>query len=110
MKIDQLTDALSVSAQLNPEDLADCRGRGFRSIVCVRPDGEAAGQPAFALIAAQARELGLRTQHLPVVAGAISQAEVRLFAALLADLPKPILAYCGTGKRASTLWAMTHAQ
>lgn len=110
MKVEQLSDELSVAAQLQPEDVADCRRDGFRSIVCNRPDGEATGQPAFAVIAAQARELGMEARHLPVVAGAISPDEVRLFAALLADLPKPILAYCGTGRRASTLWAMTHAQ
>lgn len=109
MKIEQLSDALSVSGQLRPSDIADCRRDGFRSVICNRPDGEAAGQPVFAEIAAEAQKFGMRAYHLPVVAGAIAAADVREFAALLADLPKPILAYCGTGKRASTLWAMTHA-
>lgn len=109
MKIEQLSDGLSVTGQLRPEHIAGCRRDGFRSVICNRPDGEAAGQPAFAEVAAEAQRFGMQAYHLPVVPGAIAPADVRQFASLLANLPKPILAYCGTGKRASTLWAMTHA-
>ena len=43
-----LNSRLSVTGQLTPDDVATAATLGFRSIVCNRPDGEAAGQAAFA--------------------------------------------------------------
>jgi len=63
-----LDDRLSVAPQLAPEDIADAAARGFRLLICNRPDGEVEGQPrADALAAAleagarRARDLGART-------------------------------------------------
>ncbi|KHJ59198.1 beta-lactamase hydrolase domain-containing protein, partial [Burkholderia glumae] len=77
------------------------RGAGFRAVICNRPDGESADQPAFAEIAAAARELGLDARYLPVeAADRIGEAQVDAFGAMLDALPKPVLAYCGSGRRA----------
>src|SRR3546814_4759693 len=57
MTIRSLTPALSVSPQIDPADVVALAASGFRSIVCNRPDGEEAGQPTAAAIAAAA-EIG----------------------------------------------------
>lgn len=45
----QIVDSrLSSTGQLTPDDVATAATLGFRSIVCNRPDGEAAGQAVFA--------------------------------------------------------------
>src|SRR3546814_5317061 len=54
MTIRSLTPALSVSPQIDPADVVALAASGFRSIVCNRPDGEEAGQPTAAAIAAAA--------------------------------------------------------
>src|SRR3546814_17827749 len=50
----QISDRLSVSPQLSPADIDAAAVKGFRMIVNNRPDGEAAGQPTSAELAARA--------------------------------------------------------
>ncbi len=102
----RLADILSVSPQIAVEDVAAIAGAGFRSIVCNRPDGEDPGQPRFAEIAAAAAAAGLRAVHQPVASGAVTAVDGAMFAAILADLPKPVLAYCRSGARSTTLWSL----
>ena len=51
LQVKQLSDEVGVSAQLSGTDVRAAHAIGFRSIVCNRPDGEAAGQTPFAQIA-----------------------------------------------------------
>lgn len=59
MDIKKLKIDLSVTPQVMIEDLPAIRERGFRSIICNRPDGEGADQPTFKEIEATATKLGL---------------------------------------------------
>ncbi len=102
----QVTPDFSVSAQILPEDVAEAAALGFRSIMSNRPDGEAPGQPETAAIRAEAERLGLTFVHVPVVSGAITEANVDDFAAALAELPTPVLAYCRSGTRSRNLWQL----
>jgi sulfide:quinone oxidoreductase len=45
----------------------------------------------------------------PVRSGGVTQADADAFGALMAELPKPVLAYCRTGTRCATLWCLTQA-
>lgn len=92
------------SRQIVPDDLRAIRSAGFRSVICNRPDGEEADQPAFEAIAAAARELGMDARYLPVERDRIGDAEVDAFDALLDSLAKPVLAYCRSGSRSAALW------
>ncbi|GAB7536855.1 aminotransferase class V-fold PLP-dependent enzyme [Burkholderia sp. 3C] len=95
----------TASRQIAPADLKAIRDAGFRSILCNRPDGESADQPAFETIAASARALGLEARYLPIAsASGIGEPELDAFAALVDTLPKPVFAYCRSGNRASLLW------
>ncbi len=94
----------TASGQVQPEDLKAIRNAGFRSVICNRPDGESADQPGFAEIEKAARELGIEARYLPVAAGQpIGDEQAEAFGALLDELPKPVLAYCRSGRRASLL-------
>ncbi|MCA8318948.1 aminotransferase class V-fold PLP-dependent enzyme [Burkholderia cepacia] len=97
-------NGFSASRQITPADLKAIRNAGFRSVICNRPDGEGADQPAFDEIAAAARELGLDARYLPVERDRIGEADIDAFGALVDTLPKPVLAYCGSGNRAGMLW------
>lgn len=104
-----ITGDLSVSAQICAEDLREIASRGYRSVICNRPDGEAADQPAYGEIEAAARAAGLEFRNMPIVAGTLSEADAAAFGAALDELPKPILAYCRTGTRSATLWSISQA-
>lgn len=106
MAIRPLDEMLSVSPQITPHDIAAIAAAGFRSVICTRPDGEAADQPSAATVEAAAQEAGLSFRSIPVMAGAIGEADIARFRQALDALPGPVLGYCRTGTRAAMLWAL----
>lgn len=113
MHIHPLSEQLSVTAQIDAADIASLSTRSFHSIINNRPDGEADDQPTSATLAAAAaaaaRQHGLPYRYIPVVSGQLQQAQVDAFSAALAELPTPVLAFCRTGARSSSLWALQAA-
>ena len=107
MDIRQVTPELAVSPQISPEEVAAVKAAGFASIVCNRPDGESFDQPAFAEVEAAAQAAGLTTLFLPVAGGGMTPAHVEAMAKAWPELPKPVLAYCRSGTRSITLWALS---
>lgn len=103
MDIKTINDRLSVGPQITPAEVAELARRGFRTIICNRPDDEDPDQPSFAEIAAAAASQGLAARHIPVVPGAMSDAQVDEFGAALRELPGPAYAFCRTGSRAAAL-------
>lgn len=106
MEFRQVDEHLAVSGQISQADLTQVAAAGFRSIVCNRPDGEAPDQPDFAEIAAAAQALGLPSRYIPVTGGNMQRGHAEAMAEALAELPKPVLAYCRSGARSGTLWSM----
>jgi sulfide:quinone oxidoreductase len=109
MEIRPIDAELSVSAQITAADLAALRQAGYRSIICNRPDGEGADQPLFEEIARAALAEGMQARYLPAVSGNVGDQMGAQFAQLMAELPRPVLAYCRTGTRSATLWALAQA-
>jgi sulfide:quinone oxidoreductase len=105
----RLTAEVAVAPQIEPAEVAELAAQGFRSIICNRPDGEGADQPLFADIERAAAAAGIETRYLPVETGKVSDDDAMKFSAALAALPKPILAYCRSGTRSATLWALAGA-
>ena len=105
----QISDRLSVSPQLSLADIDAAAVKGFRMIVNDRPDGEEAGQPTSAELAARADAAGLGYRHIPVVGGSIGDSDVAAFADALEQADGPVLGFCRTGTRSTTLWALGQA-
>jgi sulfide:quinone oxidoreductase len=103
-----LADDVCVCAFVPPEKLAELAPR-FRTIINNRPDAEEPGQPGSAQIEAEARLLGLDYVHLPVVPGKITDEQAAAFGAAIAARKRPILAFCRTGTRSATLWALSQS-
>ena len=104
--IKQVTDEFLVSGQISAEDVEPIAARGVRSLICNRPDGEANDQPNVTEIEVAAERHGLQLAYLPVVPGNLTPADIDKFLSCYERLPKPVLAYCRTGTRSITLWAM----
>jgi len=110
MEAKKISDDLSVSPQILVDDLQALADRGFRAIVCNRPDGEGADQPVFQEIERAAESLGLQSRYVPVTAGKVNDDDVAAFGAAMRELPKPVLAFCRTGTRSATLWSLSEAE
>jgi len=110
MDTKRLTADLSVSPQITVDDVPMLKAAGFRAIICNRPDGEAEDQPRFAEIADAAQKVGIKALYLPVVAGAMADADARAFRQALTDLPGPVLAYCRSGARSANLWTLSQTE
>ena len=105
----KLNDDLSVTAQLLPEDMPAVAAAGFKMVLNNRPDGEAADQPSSNEMAVAAEAAGLAYAHQPVVASNIAVPDTAVFDAIVSLAETPVLAFCRTGTRSTTLWALTQA-
>ncbi|MGP5308603.1 TIGR01244 family sulfur transferase [Vreelandella alkaliphila] len=105
MQTQSLEKGVAITSQLTAEELEHVKAQGFKTVICNCKPGESAefsGEDAYRFKAA---ELGLHWVHIPVTPGEYSQADVAAFAKALQQLPRPILAFCRSGKRATHLWA-----
>ncbi len=105
MDIRKITDELSVAPQIRAGDVPAIAAAGYRAVICNRPDGESADQPRSNEVAAAVTASGMEWRMLPV--SQISRADVDAFKALMAELPKPVLAFCRSGTRCATLWSLS---
>lgn len=106
MEIKTINSTLSVAPQILAEDMVELAKQGFRSIICNRPDGEAADQPTFKEMEAAAKKAGLEAQYIPIVSGKVLDEDAEKFGNALSMLPSPTLAYCRSGTRSATLWSL----
>jgi uncharacterized protein (TIGR01244 family) len=109
MKIVQLTDTVSVSEQITPENVAAIAAAGFKVLVNNRPDGEVPGQPTSDEIAVVAEAAGLAYYYLPITALNFPGPGVDQMTRLLDDVARPVLAFCRSGTRCANLWVATRA-
>jgi sulfide:quinone oxidoreductase len=108
-KLDELEDGVAVSAQLQPDDFKALAELGYGSIISNRPDGERGVYPTAAEAEALANAHGLHYRHIPVSPEKLDVGLAEDFKAALAEVPRPIVAHCGTGRRSSIMWALSRA-
>lgn len=107
--IRKVTDEFAVSAQLSAEDIEAIAEAGFKTLIANRPDGEGGpDQPSMGAIRAKAESLGISFHALPF-SGAPSPDIAERQGELIAESEKPVLAYCRTGTRSITAWALSQA-
>lgn len=109
MKSFPLESDLHVTGQITVDDIIATAARGIKTIINLRPDGEKGGNYLKAREASKiAGDHGINYCHIPVVPDQISDQNVADFAKVLTELPGPVLAHCGTGKRVAVLWALSN--
>ncbi|MGI1663840.1 TIGR01244 family sulfur transferase [Palleronia sp. KMU-117] len=108
LEIRVLTDDYAVSPQVAPEDMAEIRARGYSTVICNRPDMENPPDLHVAAMAAAAEAAGLTFVENPFAAGLDLSIIDRQRAAIDAA-SGPVLAYCRSGTRSATVWALAEA-
>lgn len=102
-----MSENVGFAGQIAPEQVSQIVAQGFKSIINNRPDMEGGPeQPTSAQIEDAARQAGLDYVHQPVVAGQITELDVRTFANHYNELPKPLLMFCRTGNRSNNLYQL----
>jgi sulfide:quinone oxidoreductase len=109
MPIFQLTESLSVAAQIAPQDISNLATRGFTVVVCNRPDGEVPGQATMDEIEAACNAAGLLFVRYPVDAMNFPGPDIEGLGALFDDPSQSVLAYCRTGTRCANLWVTSQS-
>jgi len=110
MRVLELAPQVYVSGQLFEHDIQLAAKQGVRSIMNNRLDGESMGQPLSEDLARTAGELGMTFLHLPVDPRAITQRDVEEFAKARDELERPLLIFCRSGARSTTIWEMAESK
>lgn len=109
MEIKRIDERVSVSPQIGVEDVARLKAAGFVAIINNRPDGEDATQPPGAVIAEAATAAGLRYFAIPLGRDGVREELIEATRQALDSIEGPVLAYCRSGTRSTTLWALSQA-
>ncbi|AQS88595.1 oxidoreductase [Neoasaia chiangmaiensis NBRC 101099] len=110
MKPRFLSERYAVAGQLTLADVEAAKAEGFRGIVCLRPDGEEAGQPTAAEIGVAAEKAGLEFVYIPVRSGTTPNADgVNAMRRALDTIQGKVLGYCRSGKRAEDIYELAKA-
>ena len=104
-----LSPSFSVAPQLAEADIARAADLGFKTLINNRPDGEAPGQLTSAQAHAAAGKAGLAYFEAPF-AGPPPPEAIEATIGFLETAPGPILAYCRSGTRSATVWALAQAK
>ncbi|GEN27007.1 pyridine nucleotide-disulfide oxidoreductase [Halovibrio variabilis] len=105
MQTQPLETDIEITSALTVEELEHVKAKGFKTVICNCKPGESAEFPDEKAYRQKAADICLQWVHIPVTPGDYSQADVAAFAEAMQQLPRPILAFCRTGKRATHLWA-----
>ncbi|ACT50827.1 TIGR01244 family sulfur transferase [Methylovorus glucosotrophus] len=101
----KVDDAFSHCTQVMVDDIPEIVAAGYKTLINNRPDGEdGASQPTTPVLRAAAEAAGLQFIAFPVIPNQITAQQVAEYKHLIAHAPRPILGFCRSGNRASTLY------
>jgi uncharacterized protein (TIGR01244 family) len=102
----KVTETFFAAGQIQPDDVAAIKAAGITLIINNRPDGEDAGQPTAKEVLSAVQTAGIRYVAIPVQSGTLDPDAIDPMREALASATGPVLAFCRSGTRSTTLWAM----
>jgi uncharacterized protein (TIGR01244 family) len=109
LELKRINDQVAVAPQISPDDIAQIKAAGYKTIVNNRPDGEAPDQPSSDEMKAAAEAAGLAYHFIPLGRDGVSPEMIEQEKAALEGSAGPVLCYCRSGTRSTTLWALSQA-
>ncbi|MBV0893228.1 TIGR01244 family phosphatase [Paracoccus sp. Z118] len=109
MDLRQLTPNLAVTPQISTDDVADLARAGFKVLINNRPDAEVGPAEDSTAMREAAQAAGMEYHHIPFTPGQMTPDMVDQFADATRAGKGPAVAYCRSGTRSTTLWAMTQS-
>ncbi len=109
MDIRHLTPDFAVSPQIEPGDMAGLAAAGFACVICNRPDTEIGPEMCASAVKAAAEAAGLTWAENIISGGGMTMDNVIAQGALAAAADGPVFAYCRSGTRSATAWALSQS-
>ncbi|MBU2865406.1 TIGR01244 family sulfur transferase [Pacificibacter marinus] len=109
MDFNKINDQLTVSGQILPTEVTTLVEKGFKTLICNRPDEEVEDALQSTAMETAAKAAGLNFRYIPIYPGQFTDENVSELTAAMTDLDGPIYAYCRSGTRSCTLWALSQA-
>lgn len=107
MSVRPLDPKFYVTGQILAEDISEIARAGYKTVICMRPDGEGGPtQPGSDVIEKAASAVGLAFHYLPARPGAITPDIAARLKDIMTKTEGPILAYCASGGRCTTAYEM----
>ena len=110
MEVKKISPFISVSPQIYPVHVERLALLGFKTIINNRPDNETDDQPMEAELAEEAEKVGIEFVSIPVISGALTDQDIKDFGDSMDRVTGPVLAYCRSGMRSTSLWALYEAR
>lgn len=104
-----LVGGVWISGQITPQQVDQLKSQGIKTIIALRPDGEAPDQPPSSAIDAAARSAGLAFAYAPVAGNDVPAGAVDAVARAIARPDNTVLLYCRSGRRGARAWALAEA-
>ncbi len=101
-----MSDDYAVCASVAEADLRRAHELGFAMVINNRHDDETSEQLSSDEAAQIAAQLGMAYAHIPIQGSAVSESDLTALHEARTRANGPVLAYCGSGRRSSLLWAM----
>lgn len=102
-----VTDQFAVAPQISPDNIEEIKSLGYKVVINNRPDEETPGQPGTDDIRSLCENAGLQYYHLPIQSGTLPVEAIDQTRDLLNKIEGPVFAYCRSGTRSITLWALS---
>jgi uncharacterized protein (TIGR01244 family) len=109
LELKRISDHVSVATQISLDDIAAIKAAGFKAIINNRPDGEAFDQASSDEVRAATEAAGLAYHFIPLGRDGVSAEMIEEERAALEGSTGPVLCYCRSGTRSTTLWALSQA-
>ncbi len=109
MELKRINQHVSVAPQISPDDLPAIKAAGFTTLINNRPDGEEPGQPTSDVMLKAATAAGLVYHYIPLGRDGVSPDMVERTEEAIEESEGPVLAYCRSGTRSTTVWALAQA-
>lgn len=104
-----LAPGYAVAPQIEASDMTLLAEAGFGTVICNRPDLENPPRLRSETLAQAAAAAGLRFVFNPLAPGGLSEELITRQRAAIDEAEKPVFAYCASGTRSATLWALAMA-
>jgi sulfide:quinone oxidoreductase len=105
----RLSDDVSVTGQITTAQVPAMQAKGFRTIVNMRIDDEAPGQPNYAEMMKAVQDARLGYGYVPLRKGPLVPVQIESLTTTLRRLPKPALLYGEPKEHVARAWALAEA-
>ncbi len=102
--MNNLAHQVTFSPQITAEQVPLIAEKGYKTVICNRPDNEEMGQPSSNSIAEACKQAGLVFTKIAYSGGNLTQEDIETFAEFFNNNEQPVYMYCRSGNRSKMLY------